>query len=475
MSLFSNHTLSLTSLTIRECLGCDNVTVTFSKSDNVHVLIYNAFYAPPKDQPAVTPVAQAILLLTSHIYADAHLENAPFLKTGNGWIVLCFEMIPEGSANGGEAAAEEDEESDLEMDPCTSQQALERMRQREERKERRQREAARKAHQSNSIQIYAKRRFDELAYLDKVFVEIDEGELEMMTVKDFIDQFFVNPNHSQTFLGKAHEKYGGNWLNVIRSDRNDTSHFTDSDSPFLNFVKLFDRSAVKPHDLTCQVGKLYLEVNEKVWVQERRFVLNLFNQVRRIFEFITNSQHTVWFVLPDRQMKDTRMPMTLDDLDFSEVRYSIRATSDNTDVSCTDSNHSLKDILMVSFQLAFASNVRQSVVVLSHMEILSEYMTMQYISAQYMNDLFMEPNEPQWICHSYLQRIVNMAQFLNAIVLIEFPSAFTLLSGGRQLLKCYQRQVAEECVWDLFEDISKEDNFSVNNMKKHVDLQNHTE
>ncbi|KAH8327119.1 hypothetical protein KR074_003133, partial [Drosophila pseudoananassae] len=483
-------------MTIRDCLGCDNFTVNFSKSDNAHVLIYNSLYATPKDQPAVTPVAQAILLLTSHTYAGAHLENVPFLKTGKGWIILRFEMIPQRSTNDDEAAAEEDEESDLEMDPCTSQQALERMKQREERKERRQRQAASREHQSSSVQIYAKRRFDELAYLDKVFLEIDEGELEMMTVKDFIDQFFVNPNHSQSFLGKAHEKYGGNWLNVIRSDRNDTSHFTDSDSPFLNFVKLFDRTAVKPQDLTYQVGKVYLEVSESLWIEERRFVLNLFNQVRRIFEFITNNQQTVWFVLPDRQMKDTRGAMTLDDLDFSEVRFSIRAMSDNSDVSCTDSNHSLRDVLMVSFQLSFASNVRQSVLVLSHMEILSEYMTMQYISAQYMNDLFGTSNEPvslifespypaqvliippvfrpkQWICHSYLQRIVNMALFLNTVVLIEFPSSFTLLSGGRKLIKCYQRHNVEECVWDLFEDVSKEDNFSVNNMKKHVDLQKH--
>ncbi|EDV37155.2 uncharacterized protein Dana_GF13305 [Drosophila ananassae] len=476
MSLYPDHTLSLTSLTITECLGCQNLTANFSKADNVHVIVYNSLNVPPKDQQAVTPVGQAILLLSSQSYADAHLESAPFLKTGKGSIILRFEMIPARPADEGEAAAGEDEDSDLDMDPCTSRQALERIKRREERKERRQSQVAEKERLSKSVQVYVKRRFDELAFLDKVFVEIDGGELEMMTVQCFISQFFVSPTHSQSFLGKVHEKYGGNWLKVIQSDRDDTSHFTDSDSPFLTFVNLFDRTAVKPQDLSYRVGKVYLEVSERLWIQERRFVLDLFNQVRRIFEFITNNEHTVWFVLPERQVKDPTRPMSLEDLDFSEVRSCIRAVADKSDVSCTDSNHSLKDALMVSFQLAFATHVRQSLMVLSHMETLSEYMTMQYISAQYMNDLYVkEASDPQWICHCYLQRIVNMALFMGTVVLIEFPSAFTLLNGGRKLLKCYQRHVNDESVWELFEDVSKEDNFSVNNMKKHVDLMKHTQ
>lgn len=84
---------------------------------------------------------------------------------------------------------------------------------------------------------------------------------------------------------------------------------SDSDSPFLTFVNLFDRTAVKPQDLSYRVGKVYLEVSERLWIQERRFVLDLFNQVRRIFEFITNNEHTVWFVLPERQVKDPTRPM----------------------------------------------------------------------------------------------------------------------------------------------------------------------
>lgn len=39
----------------------------------------------------------------------------------------------------------------------------------------------------------------------------------------------------------------------------------------------------------------YLAANEALQLSARRFVLNIFEHVRQIFEFITINEYTVWF------------------------------------------------------------------------------------------------------------------------------------------------------------------------------------
>ncbi|KAH8252287.1 hypothetical protein KR038_002350 [Drosophila bunnanda] len=488
-------------VTIKNCLSCDHVEVNFSRSDNVHVIVYNAVKGLSKDVPAVTPVAQAILLLCTLTYPDGDsLANLPSLVLGQGMVSLTFERLSLNSGGGAgqpqEPAVVDDPESDLDMDPCTSQQAMERLRQRQERKAKREVAAKRAAgggggvpSTSKDIQVTVTRRFDIYTSMDSVFVQINGGETDEMTIKRFHKEFFTRSQHSFSFLKLLHDKCAGNWLQVIQSDNDAYSGINQPDSPFETFIKLFDRQTMEPQDTLCRLATKCLQVNETVRLTERRFVLNVFDQVRQIFEYITVQEYTVWFLVPSRKNSDEQpvvciiseivglliflnilfLHKNLDDFDLTKVRTCIRAASDSGNIFWNYANHNIKDILMVSFQLALASHANQSVLVMSHMDMLSEFVTMQYVTASFMNDIYgKKPSSPKWYCHRYLQRIVDMALFMGTIVIIEYPSAFTLLKDGRKLIKCFPKQKEGDggaLEWEIFEGVVRDDESDIQVIK----------
>ncbi|KAH8290899.1 hypothetical protein KR054_006900, partial [Drosophila jambulina] len=489
-------------VTIKNCLSCDHIEVNFSRSDNVHVIVYNVVKGLAMDAPAVTPVAQAILLLCTLTYPDGDsLAKLPSLVLGQGMVSLTFERLAT-SPDGGTRVPQEppvvdDPDSDLDLEPCTSKQAMERQKKRKERKAKRAANARRVGvggipSTSKDIQVTVTRRFDIYSSLDSVFVEINGGATDEMHIEHFHKEFFVRSQHSFNFLKVLHEKCAGNWLQVIQCDNDAYSGLKWPDGPFETFIKLFDRQAMEPEDVLCRLATSYLQVNETVRLSERRFLLNVFDQVRQIFEYITVKEYTVWFLVPSRKSsKDVpvvsityEIPIifliyfkyffykNLDNFDLTKVRTCIRAAGDQSNIFWNYTNHNIKDILMVSFQLALASQANQSVLVMSHMETLSEFVTMQYVTASFMNDIYGKaPSSPKWYCHRYLQRIVDMALFMGTIVIIEYPSAFTLLKGGRKLIKCFPKPKQGErgaLEWEIFEGVVKDDESDIQIIKQAI-------
>jgi len=63
-----------------------------------------------------------------------------------------------------------------------------------------------------------------------------------------------------------------------------------------------------------------------------------------------------------------------------------------------------------------------------------------------------------------------MAMFLGTIVVIEYPSAFTLLQKGRRLIKCFQRKkrgTLGEIRWEVVDGVVQ-DNESLECLKRAV-------
>ncbi|XP_017077681.2 protein ORD [Drosophila eugracilis] len=451
-ALNKNHSIRLISLYINDCLDCERVHLKFSTKDNVHLIIYDLDKDLSKDLPAVTPVAQAILLLCTLSYPnEPSLSKLPQLKIGKGSLSLIFEMHPIDKHDSMQQI--EEVESDLDETPSTSQQALLRERQRKARKDM---EASLRRLQSKVITVNVERRFDDLTSLDTVSYQINGGQSKTLTITEFHEMFFVRHQHSINYLEHLHQKCSGNWLKLIQSsgDGDPFKDLKDPDSPFEIFVKLFDHQAMQPQDVITKLVKKCLHVNEAVRLAERKFVLDVFNQVRRIFEFITMNEYTVWFLVPCLHNKDQLRPMTIDDFDLTKVRTSIRAAGDTRNIYWDFTDHNIKDLLMVAFQLALATNVNQSVLVISHLEKLSEFLTMQYVTASFMNDSIIEKDsDPKWICHRYLQRIIEMALFMGTIVIIEYPSSLTLLKEPRQLIKCFQMEKRGSLQWKICSEV----------------------
>ncbi|EDW92293.2 protein ORD [Drosophila yakuba] len=470
-TLNKNHTIKFITLKINNCLGCDAVEINFSKADNVHMIIYSLVKDLSKDLPAVTPVAQAILLLCSLTYPDAEsLETIPQLEIGKGSVSMSFEMHPMDKDKATEQTQEPEPESDLDDGPSTSRQAIERLEQRAQRKAKK---ATTRNLQSQVTHVTVERRFD-ASFLNIVTYRIDGGKRQTCRLPEFHAKFFVRPQHSINLLRQLHEKCSGNWLKVIQSDGDGDAFrkFRDPDSPFETFVKLFDSDPMPSNDVICKLVKTCLHIDEAVRLSEREFILEVFNQVRHIFEYITAQEYTVWFLVPCLSDNDQQHSTTLEDFDLTKVRTSIRPAGDTTNIWRDHTDHNIKDILLVAFQLDLATHVNQSVLVISHLETLAEFSTMQYVTAFFMNDFYSKKDsDPRWICHRYLERIVDVALFMGVIVIIEYPSAFTLLQEGRHLIKCFQKENRDSTgamQWEIFEDVVKESESDLEFLKQAV-------
>ncbi|XP_033252449.1 protein ORD-like [Drosophila miranda] len=429
------------SLNIKDCLGCSDVSVSFPQSNSVHVLLYKPMgqeQARDTVNVAVTPVAQAIQLLCTLTFPDAEsLERLPLLEVGRGSVSLRFQVLQP-------APSGEGSDSDLDLEPSTSAQARVRL---EERKKRHEAARNRKKIFVVEKEVMVERRFDDPQSLDWVTFTVNGGEILKWQLDEFHAQFFEDPQYSSIHLWDLQHKCAGNWLQIIRADGNGYKNFQTPGNPFEIFAKLFVRKELDEEDLVCKLAESCITVNEAVLRSERQFVMQVFNHVRGIFEYITMKQYTVWFLVPGAQGPQS---LTEEDLDFDlrTVRTSIRIAGDNRNIFWSQSDHNVQNLLMVSFQLALSSIGKQSVLIISHLDKISDFVTWQFITASYMNDIYARgPTDSKWVCMRYLQRIVEVAQANCIIVLIEYPSFLSILSDERHVIKCEKQPVKES--WDV--------------------------
>ncbi|XP_022222996.2 protein ORD [Drosophila obscura] len=440
-----NNALRFLSLNMKDCLGCKDVSVSFPESDNVHVLLYSVANAEEQQAAgtivAATPVAQAIQLLCTMSFPDAEsLKQVPLLKVGHGSVSLCFQMSRIGVPQTQED--EEDTESDLDMSPSTSQQASLRL------EEQRLRRAARNRSKNlvNKKEVTVQRRFTPTS-LEWVSYAVNGGQSRKCRLEEFHGLFFEEAQYSAIHLWDLQHKCAGNWLQIIQADANSYKNFQTPENPFETFAKLFERQDLEEEDVLCKMAKSCMTLNEAVRRSEREFVLQVFDHVRRIFEYITMNKYTVWFLVPSQQGLQT-LPEAELDFDLRNVRTSIRMTGDDRNIYWSQSEHNIQDLLMISFQLALSRRANQSVLIISHLKKLADFVSWQFVTASYMNDIYARKStDPKWVCMRYLQRIVEIAQSHGTIVLIEYPSSLSLLSDERQVIKC--KQSPDGSSWDV--------------------------
>ncbi|BFG05832.1 protein ORD [Drosophila madeirensis] len=435
-----NNVLRFLSLHIKDCLGCKDVSVSFPQSNNVHVILYSAEDADQAGGITVaeTPVAQAIQLLCTLAFPDEKtLSELPLLKVGRGSVSLRFQLSRIVDVK------EEDPESDLDTTPCTSAEAARRLGAQKLRREARKWDKM----QKKVTEVKVKRRFDKPTALEWVSYSVNGGKSLTCRLEEFHGQFFEVAQYSTIHLWDLEQKCSGNWLQIIQADANGYKNFQTPDNPFETFAKLFERQVLDEGNVICQLARSCVTLTEAVRRSEREFVLQVFNQVRSTFEYITMNRYTVWFLVPGRQ-GDQILPDGEFDFDLRNVRTSIRMAGDDRNIYWSQSDHNIQDLLMISFQLALSYRAKQSVLIISHLKKLAEFVCWQFVTASYMNDIYARnPTDSKWVCMRYLQRIVEVAQCHGTIVLIEYPSFLSLLSDERQVIKC--KKSADDGSWNV--------------------------
>ncbi|KAH8298434.1 hypothetical protein KR044_002795, partial [Drosophila immigrans] len=437
-------------VTIEDCLGCESEHIKLPAENKVHLLLYGAdspMRSVSSPSLGITPVVQALKLMCTKEYATAaSLQHLPQLHVGKGCVKMSFSLTHVGATDN------VDDDSDLDFGPSTSRQAFER--------EELRRELKNQKNSSRSLtqyQVSVVRRFDDVRIIDRIMIQINSGKWTEQSVIEFCDIFFIQPQHIPTMLLEASKTNPANWMKVIQGDEHCYRNFRENGNPFETFAKLFHHQDYEKNELLEQLVSRCLFNREAIQLCERRFVLTVFDDVRQIFEYITNHEYTVWFFIPRLNLFPFHSK-NVDDFDLSNVRTSIKLVNDIRPVFWHQADHNIMDILHVSFQLAFAKVGNQTVVFLSQLEKLAEFTSLQYARAFFMNNMYSkDENSPKWICQRYLQSIINVSEKLQLTVFIEYPRGLTLLREPRHVIKCVQDydQNTDSVSWNLMEGVTK--------------------
>ncbi|XP_023162511.1 protein ORD isoform X2 [Drosophila hydei] len=435
--------LQIVSLTIEDCLGCEKEFLKFSQVDNVHLLLYNLDKpngTVPSSPLIVTPVGHALQLMCGKEYTNGEsLRRLSQLEVGKGSVKMTFKLERLGGIS---VEYDPDPESDLDMEPSTSKQAQER----QERRSQQKQLLRSRRHMIYEVNVH--RRFDDEDRLDCINFQINLGEWREVSVVEFHNIFFVQPPQLSELMCNVQQDYANNWLKIIQADASTYSNLREDGNPFDTFAKLLDRQNNDHHQLLLKkLATNCLAANEATRLTERRFLLQMFDKVRIIFEYITINEYTVWFFVPRLNRYTALDQVTVDDFDFCNVRSSIKLIRDESEFFWHRTDHNIIDILLVAFQLALAHIARQSV-------------------------LFLGQLEKKWFCMRYLHRIIELSESLGLVVFIEYPGAMTLLPENRQVIKCVQkRDVKTGAIsWQVGEDVTKVAASGIQNLKEVINL-----
>ncbi|EDW73679.2 uncharacterized protein Dwil_GK19556 [Drosophila willistoni] len=457
----SNYVLHISSLSIFNCLGCEKVELKFSES-NVQFVLYKLAEnvhdtQAPTANMAMTPVVYALKLLCTTNYATAEsLETIPQLQIGQGRVEMTFEM-----ARNAPETEEVTSDEELDMEPSTSRQAIAKELERVKRKQnRRGRRIIRRSKPSRKINVV--RRFEMVFDLEWVTYQVNEGSLRQMSVQDFHKQFFMPTQHSMDHLINLQRTFAGNFLQLINADMDAYQEFKTNANPFDKFIDIFLRSQEGHDEVLHKLTTNCLSVIESSRLVERHFVLKVFSEVHRIFEYITAEEYTVMFYVPRLEGYQPLSLVSVEDFDLSNVRTYIKVSHADDVIMWNQADHNIMDILLISFQLALASIANQSILFLGQLDKLNQFVCHQYATAFFMNTLFGndDPYGPKWVCTRYLQRIMELGESMGIIIYLEYPSGLTLLPDNHSVIKCkqYRNETSNQFVWQIFEDVVKDEN-----------------
>ncbi|XP_062132732.1 protein ORD-like isoform X2 [Drosophila sulfurigaster albostrigata] len=445
-------TMRISTITIEDCLGCKKEHIKFPANDSVHLLLYkagNQIRSGCLSTMAITPVVQAFKLMCTKEYATtASLQNLPQLQVGKGCVKMTLSL---SHSNHSDVYLE-----DLDMGPSTSRQAFERQQLRLELE-----------NLKNSFERYevsVVRRFDDVRTLDRVMIQINSGVWSEQTIIEFCDFFFVQPQHLPKVLVDAYKMNPTNWIKIIRGDTDSYRHFREKGNPFETFAKLFHHEDYERNELLEQLASTCLFNREAIRLSERRFLMTVFDDVRKIFEYITCDEYSLYFFVPRLNCYTPLHGVNINDFDLSNVRTIIKLTGDASALFWDHTDQNIMDILHVSFQLALATLGTQTVIFLTHLEKVSKIS-----AANFMNKMNVD-NEysTQWACQRYLHRIIAVAEKFNILVFIEFPVDLTLLPEPRNVIKCVEHYDinTKSVFWYLSVHVPKNTESQIRNFSK---------
>lgn len=104
-------------------------------------------------------------------------------------------------------------------------------------------------------------------------------------------------------------------------------------------------------------------------------LISIFNDIRWLFEYLTCSEYTVWFLLPSvfGNLVDITK-ITIENINFDLMKTKIqlkRVKSSSFD--WTQAENHVQELLMIAVQLAFGYHCKQNIIYLHSLKYVSFY------------------------------------------------------------------------------------------------------
>ncbi|XP_037942753.1 protein ORD [Teleopsis dalmanni] len=379
--------------------------------------VYIASYS--ESCPAKNLFAEAIKLICSPKYATiAALED--FGNLWDGYISITF-LKSDNSSHGQEVFQDikyskyyDRSLDEISLKPSTSKEAL------EKEKRRQLQRCTRKSTNITKYRVLRDFRADPL----EVEMQINDGKNVKMNIYEFHANFLTTAEYVSMRLFTFGSK-NSNWLRSLVVELNSRWNFDPSvGTLFEKYMYLYEDPNMGDRQLFTKLTVAILTSLKFSNIVQTAELIDIFNTTSNIFEFLTNSKFSVWFLIP-YQNNLIHLGVALEnlvDFKFQDADICIQKKSGNR-MEMYDwkkAEHGLQDLFLIAFQMAIAHTCGQTILYFQNMEAITR---MQLI--RYAIDLIIDNGQPNMNTDkaSYIDRIIMSAVSLNLTAIIE-------VSGG---------------------------------------------
>ncbi|XP_073839420.1 orientation disruptor [Musca autumnalis] len=283
-------------------------------------------------------------------------------------------------------------------EPCTSRAARERALKRQQRKE----------HKDETL-IKATRDFRVNPHV--IEYSVNGGVIKRCRKDLFHLRFFncadiIFPRLADLQNGDC---VNGRWLDLISFDF--VCGKQGINDPIIKFCEMYCKRKITTQNDIGSLTTAALTGRSDLNKHRIAKLISIFQDIRCVFEYITCSTYTVYFLLPTNfgNLKDIDdiTGITEDNINFNCMKTMLQLINPISaqKFPWTDAEAYLKKLFLVAVQLAFGYHLRQNILFLHDMEELAIHQNFEYFKAAFKRNY---SGGPQIIEKNYIKRIIDV-------------------------------------------------------------------
>ncbi|XP_065362182.1 protein ORD [Calliphora vicina] len=332
-------------------------------------------------------------------------------KIVGGKVRLTFTLLKQTTQQNTETESSELQEHSSDSDvPCTSKQARERLERRLERRRQSKR-------QQRSMVINACRDFT--VDPDLIVYTVNGGPTMECSALVFQVRFFTCTDVIFPRLKNiSHGEYcNGRWLDMLSMEFVDKDK--DGNKLLKEFCKLYAQRKLPQNEVLSQLTTSVLTARNFLNNSRLSHLLNIFNDIRWVFEYITCCEYTVWFLLPSvfGNLKDIS-EITTENIDFDLMKTNIQLKGTQANpVPWTQAEKHVQELLLVAVQLSFGYHCQQNIIYLHSLNYLEQHQSFEFLNYSLIQSM---ENRELFFTKNYFLRICNVCHKLNICCVLEY-------------------------------------------------------